>query len=191
MKRYPNTIIYSKSHKKRVFKGLKANSLFTFGTGLRLKKNKYITFEQTESVRKIMVRALRPKGPKETKNQLKLRSRQQKPVFTRKSKKKQIRVLRYVHKRRKVPQFNIRTHIYSPITKKPLQVRMGKGKGNPHAWIAPTQAPKAILEFSRKKLKLKKILRLAKDTARKLPVKTKFIFSRNGLRREHLFRKKK
>jgi len=33
-----------------------------------------------------------------------------------------------------------------PITKKPLEVRMGKGKGNPEGWEAPIQAGRIIFE---------------------------------------------
>ncbi len=33
-----------------------------------------------------------------------------------------------------------------PITKKPLEVRMGKGKGNPEGWEAPIEAGRIIFE---------------------------------------------
>ena len=34
-----------------------------------------------------------------------------------------------------------------PITKKPAEVRMGKGKGNPEYWVAPVKAGRVIFEL--------------------------------------------
>ena len=34
-----------------------------------------------------------------------------------------------------------------PITKKPAEVRMGKGKGNPEYWVAPCQAGRVLFEI--------------------------------------------
>lgn len=34
-----------------------------------------------------------------------------------------------------------------PITKKPLETRMGKGKGNPEAWVAVVQPGKVLFEL--------------------------------------------
>ena len=55
-------------------------------------------------------------------------------------------------------QLWIRIFPDKPITKKPLDVRMGKGKGNPEGYVA------------------KEALRLG---AQKLPVTTKFVVSRD------------
>jgi large subunit ribosomal protein L16 len=35
-----------------------------------------------------------------------------------------------------------------PISKKPLEVRMGKGKGNPEAWVAVVKPGRVIFEIS-------------------------------------------
>ena len=35
-----------------------------------------------------------------------------------------------------------------PITKKPLETRMGKGKGNPEGWVAVIRPGNLILELS-------------------------------------------
>lgn len=60
-----------------------------------------------------------------------------------------------------------------PITKKPIEVRMGKGKGNVEYWIAKIKPGKIIfeLECTNKKIAIQ-ALKLA---SAKLPVKTKFI----------------
>ena len=60
-----------------------------------------------------------------------------------------------------------------PITKKPLEVRMGKGKGNVEYWAAVVRPGKVLFEIDGVPLEVaKEALRLA---AQKLPIKTKFI----------------
>ena len=64
-----------------------------------------------------------------------------------------------------------------PITAKPAEVRMGKGKGNPELWVAPIRPGKIIFEAEGVPLEVaKEALRLA---AQKLPVKTKFVIRRD------------
>jgi len=63
-----------------------------------------------------------------------------------------------------------------PITKKPLEVRMGKGKGAVEYWAAVVKPGRVLFEISGVPVETaKEALRLA---AQKLPVKTKFIVSR-------------
>lgn len=65
-----------------------------------------------------------------------------------------------------------------PYTKKPLEVRMGSGKGSPEGWVAVVKPGKVMFE----------IAGVAEETAReamrlashKLPIKTKFVV-REGL----------
>ena len=42
----------------------------------------------------------------------------------------------------------IRLFPYKPCTKKPLEVRMGKGKGNVEYWVAPVQPGRMLFEIS-------------------------------------------
>jgi len=64
-----------------------------------------------------------------------------------------------------------------PITKKPLEVRMGKGKGAPEYWVAPIKPGRILFEIGGVSIDIaKEALRLA---AQKLPVKTKFIIARD------------
>ena len=64
-----------------------------------------------------------------------------------------------------------------PITKKPLEVRMGKGKGAPEYFVAVVKPGRIMFEVSGVTLDVaKEALRLA---AQKLPVKTKFIIARD------------
>lgn len=60
-----------------------------------------------------------------------------------------------------------------PITKKPLEVRQGKGKGNVEYWVAQIQPGRILYEMSGVDENLaKEALKLA---ASKLPVSTKFV----------------
>ena len=65
-----------------------------------------------------------------------------------------------------------------PITKKPAEVRMGKGKGAPEGWVAVIKPGRVLYEMSGVTKELaQEALRLAMH---KLPVKTRFI-ERNEL----------
>ena len=64
-----------------------------------------------------------------------------------------------------------------PITKEPLEVRMGKGKGAVEYYAAVVKPGRMLFEVSGVTLETaKEALRLA---AQKLPVKTKFVMSRD------------
>ena len=64
-----------------------------------------------------------------------------------------------------------------PITKKPAEVRMGKGKGNPEYWAAVVQPGRIIFEADGIPLQVaKEEFELA---AQKLPIQTKFVVSRD------------
>ncbi|MBN8565815.1 MAG: 50S ribosomal protein L16 [Flavobacteriales bacterium] len=64
-----------------------------------------------------------------------------------------------------------------PITKKPLEVRMGKGKGAVEYWAAVVKPGRIMFEVGGVPLAVaKEALRLA---AQKLPVKTKFVVARD------------
>ena len=64
-----------------------------------------------------------------------------------------------------------------PVTKKPAEVRMGKGKGAPEYWVAVVRPGRIIFEAEGVPLDIaKEALRLA---AQKLPVQTRFIVRRD------------
>ena len=61
------------------------------------------------------------------------------------------------------------------ITKKPLETRMGKGKGEPDHWVAPVKAGRILFELGGiEKRRATEAFRLA---SRKLPLKTTMISS--------------
>ena len=60
-----------------------------------------------------------------------------------------------------------------PITKKPAETRMGKGKGNPEGWVAVVKPGRIMIELEGIEEPLaRQALALAPA---KLPVKTKFV----------------
>ncbi|MDX2443643.1 MAG: 50S ribosomal protein L16 [Bacteroidales bacterium] len=70
-------------------------------------------------------------------------------------------------------QIWIRVFPDKPITKKPAEVRMGKGKGSPEGFVAPITPGRIIIEAEGVPYELaKEALRLA---AQKLPITTRFV----------------
>ena len=64
-----------------------------------------------------------------------------------------------------------------PITKKPAEVRMGKGKGNPEYWAAVVQPGRILFEADGVPMQTaKEAFELA---AQKLPIQTKFVVRRD------------
>ena len=71
----------------------------------------------------------------------------------------------------------IRVFPDKPITKKPAEVRMGKGKGAPEYWVAVIKPGTIMFEAEGVPLTVaKEAMRLA---AQKLPVTTKFVIKRD------------
>jgi large subunit ribosomal protein L16 len=74
-------------------------------------------------------------------------------------------------------QIWIRIFPDKPITKKPAEVRMGKGKGAPEGFVAPVTPGRILIEADGVPFEIaKEALRLA---AQKLPIPTKFIVRRD------------
>jgi len=81
-----------------------------------------------------------------------------------------IAVTRYMKREGKVW---IRIFPDKPMTSKPAEVRMGKGKGAPSHWVAPVKPGRILFECDGVPYEVaKEAMRLA---AQKLPVKTKFV----------------
>ena len=67
-----------------------------------------------------------------------------------------------------------------PVSKKPTEVRMGKGKGSPEYWAAIVKPGRVLFECEGVDFETaREALRLA---AQKLPIKTKFIVSREFIK---------
>ena len=85
-----------------------------------------------------------------------------------------IAVTRYMQRQ---GQIWIRIFPDKPITKKPAEVRMGKGKGAPEGFVAPVTPGRMLIEVEGVSFDIaKEALRLA---AQKLPVTTKFVVRRD------------
>ncbi|MEK6709539.1 MAG: 50S ribosomal protein L16 [Nitrospinota bacterium] len=74
----------------------------------------------------------------------------------------------------------IRVFPDKPVSKKPAEVRMGKGKGTPEAWVAPIRAGRILYEMDGvTEAVAREALRLA---AHKLPCKTRVVAAHGGPR---------
>ncbi len=81
-----------------------------------------------------------------------------------------IAMTRYVKRGGKVW---IRIFPDKPITKKPAETRMGKGKGNPEGWVAPVKRGRVLYEMEGVTPGIaREAFRLA---AHKLPILTRFV----------------
>lgn len=76
-------------------------------------------------------------------------------------------------KLKKVGEMFLRVFPDKPITKKPAETRMGKGKGNPEFWVCAVKRGKVLVEVKNIDADLAK--KVLKSAAYKLPMKTKFV----------------
>jgi len=87
----------------------------------------------------------------------------------------QIEAMRVTISRRlkKVGKLFLRVFPDKPVTKKPAETRMGKGKGAPELWVAVVKRGRVICEIQGlPEAEAKAVLKLA---TYKLPMKTKFV----------------
>jgi large subunit ribosomal protein L16 len=87
----------------------------------------------------------------------------------------QIESMRMTISRRikKIGKLFLRVFPDKPVTKKPAETRMGKGKGNPEFWVSVIKRGRIICELADiDEVEAKDIFRAA---AHKLPMKTRFI----------------
>ncbi|URW80266.1 50S ribosomal protein L16 [Xiashengella succiniciproducens] len=103
-----------------------------------------------------------------------IKSLQSKWITGRQIEAARVAVTRYMQRQ---GQIWIRIFPDKPITKKPAEVRMGKGKGSPEGFVAPVTPGRIIIECDGVPYETaKEALRLA---AQKLPVTTKFVVRRD------------
>lgn len=74
---------------------------------------------------------------------------------------------------KKVGSLFLRVFPDKPVTKKPAETRMGKGKGNPELWVSVVKRGRMICEISG--LPENESREVLKTAAYKLPVKTKIV----------------
>ncbi|OGB97981.1 50S ribosomal protein L16 [candidate division TM6 bacterium RIFCSPHIGHO2_12_FULL_36_22] len=87
----------------------------------------------------------------------------------------QIEAMRVTVNRRlkKVGRLFLRIFPDKPITKKPAETRMGKGKGAPEFWVSVVKRGRVLIEIEGlEEQEAKAVLKLA---SYKLPLKTKFV----------------
>jgi ribosomal protein L16/L10AE len=176
MKKFPNKVKFTRPHKIKVIKGLKGISLSRFTIGVRLKSSTYLSYEQLEAARRAITRLVKPKELKNKKNLALLKSAQQK--VRRRNKRSKAKQKKFLF---------IRSNLCLPLTKKPLQVRMGKGKGLIDRWVYAANKSRVVFEMSRQRFKLRKLQRLLSISRIKMPSKLKLTYHRAFTRRETNF----
>jgi large subunit ribosomal protein L16 len=67
-----------------------------------------------------------------------------------------------------------------PITKKPLETRMGKGKGNPEEWVAVVRPGRILYELEG--VAPEAAVQAMRLAAHKMPIKTRFVTRHDELR---------
>jgi len=81
-----------------------------------------------------------------------------------------ITITRFIKRRGKLW---LRSFPWKPVTKKPTEVRMGKGKGDPEFWVDVIRPGRILFELEGVTVDVaKEAMRLA---SHKLPIKTRFI----------------
>lgn len=81
-----------------------------------------------------------------------------------------IAISRYIKRKGKLW---VRTFPWKPVTKKPTEVRMGKGKGDPEYWVDVIRPGRILYELEGVPAEVaKEAMRLA---AFKLPIRTRFV----------------
>jgi large subunit ribosomal protein L16 len=81
----------------------------------------------------------------------------------------------------KVGKSYLRMFPDKPISKKPAETRMGKGKGNPEFWVAVVKRGRIIIELG-DGLSRSEAKRILEAASYKLPMKTRFV-DKNELQR--------
>ena len=79
---------------------------------------------------------------------------------------------------RKTGKMWIRIFPDKPITKKPAETRMGKGKGSPEYWVAVVKPGRVLFEVEG--VSREEAEEGFRRASHKLPVKTKFVLRREG-----------
>jgi len=76
-------------------------------------------------------------------------------------------------KTKKIGKLFLRLFPYKPVTKKPAETRMGKGKGNIDRWVAVVKRDRILFEL--KGVSEAVAREICKAAAYKLPLKVKFV----------------
>lgn len=87
----------------------------------------------------------------------------------------QIEAMRVTLSRRLKKQGNWFLRIFpdKPVTKKPAETRMGKGKGSPELWVAVVKRGRVVCEIEG--VSMQEAKAILKQAAYKLPMKVKFV----------------
>jgi len=74
---------------------------------------------------------------------------------------------------KKIGKLYLRLFPHKPVTKKPAETRMGKGKGSPEFWVSVVKREAMIIEVEGVSRELAK--KILKSASYKLPIRTRFV----------------
>ena len=77
-------------------------------------------------------------------------------------------------KLKKIGTIHLRVFPHKPVTKKPAETRMGKGKGSPEFWVSCIKRERVLFEISGS-FGLETAKSILKAASYKLPIKTRFM----------------
>lgn len=164
MKNFPKRIKFKRTHQTFCHKGQRATKLCVYSAGVKVKDSLYLTYAHFEIVRVIISKLFKVKGPKNKKHLKLIRS------ALKRKKKKPVKIERKII---------LRPNLTLGLTKKPLQVRMGKGKGTVYLWVSPLNPNRVIFELSLLKFGvIKKLRRIFRAFTKVLPSHIRLSFVR-------------
>jgi ribosomal protein L16/L10AE len=186
--RTPTILVNKKKHKIKRMKGLKGLLLNRYSCGMKLLQNKYLKFKQFMTARLVISRTYNEKKSFNTRNLKLIKSRIKTDPDYHGSHLQYAQIARICideePKSSKKGLIYLRSTIDKPLTKKPIQVRMGKGKGAIQSYIYPARRHRVFIELTRRKKDLNKTKQLALRAGHKISPFSKFIFDKNKIRRE-------
>lgn len=181
MRKFPLTTIRRRSFILKSSKGKKGYKFSRYHIGIRALMTGYLVFKHFETARVTLVRLTRPKRVKNKKNLKYIQSALKGLLYRRRRKRRAKRKIRLC----------LRGHLNVPFTAKPLQVRMGKGKGSTTLWANYHKPSRLVMEVKKIKGKLYRIRKYLDICRQKFPGTTKITLNVRVFRLENKYLLKK
>ncbi len=173
IKKQPKKLKWEKSHYIINNKGLKATKPIMYKVSINTKKAYSYKPKVAETLRVLLVRKFRKK--KKVKN---IKHQKYIAMMARKAAKQ--RLMEAKHKFNPLPKkstkrpfkyFLLKHTFNMGLCKKPLQARMGKGKGKVYTFVQPMRKHSSFLEFSTRALNIRKIYKIIKIIKKRMSEK--------------------
>ncbi len=173
IKKQPNKFTWNKSYYINNNKGIKGKNPVMYNVSIDTKKAYKLKPIVAETIRVLLVRKFKKR--KKVKN---VKHQKYIAMMARKAAKQ--RLIEEKHKFNPLPKkstkkpfkyFLLKHTFNMGLCKKPLQARMGKGKGKVYTYVHPMRDNNSFLEFSTRALAIRKIYKLIKLIKKRMPEK--------------------